>query len=263
MSAPVIDLKSLDKGDLSQLYTQMGVDRGLHFVERVEEYLGVEVVVRKLVGAGYSFKIGDHSVVVVNAEPFWFRQNFTIAHEIGHLASGSECLGDTKNVNDSERNANSFAAEMLLPKKVVCSINWATVSLEEIAENIWRWGVSTQALCYRLDNLRIPVPESVLLELKRSTCEYLSVYWKNSNTNEDIARRCRDSDTLRFPDSLIQSVRNAVDSGRAPAESLSYVLNISVNESGCNHAELTGNLFDEGKCDKTDSLLPPDPFEWL
>ncbi|WP_315583589.1 ImmA/IrrE family metallo-endopeptidase [Actinomyces viscosus] len=263
MSASVIDLKSLDRSDLSRLYTQMGDDRGLHFVERVEEYLGVEVVVRKLVGAGYSFKMGDHSVVVVNAEPFWFRQNFTIAHEIGHLSSGSECRGDTKNVNESERNANSFAAEMLLPKRVMCSINWGSVSLETIADNVWSWGVSTQALCYRLDNLRIPVPEGVLLELKRSTCEYLSIYWKNSNADELIAGRCRTSEALRFPESLIQSVRIAVASGRAPVESLSYVLNISVDELGYSHTELTSNLFGDGKCGKTDRLMPPDPFEWL
>ena len=263
MSMSAINLKALNRDDLSWLYVQMGDDRGLHFVERVEEQLGVEVVVRKLVGAGYSFTMGDHSVVVVNAEAFWFRQNFTIAHEIGHLASGSECLGDVKTVNNSERNANAFAAEMLLPKKIMRSIDWSSVSPEVIADNIWRWGVSTQMLGYRLENLRIPVPEATLVELKRSTCEYLSVNWRNSNAEQLIATRRRSSETLRFPESLIQAVRIAVAAGRAPVESLSYVLNVPVDELSEYHDEAMTGLSGGRKCDKADSLMPPDPFDWL
>lgn len=263
MSMPVINLKALNGDDLSWLYMQMGDDRGLHFVERVEEQLGVEVVVRKLVGAGYSFMMGDHSVVVVNAEPFWFRQNFTIAHEIGHLASGSECLGDVKTVNNSERNANSFAAEMLLPKKIMHSIDWSSISSEVIADHIWRWGVSTQMLSYRLENLRIPISEVTLAELKCSTCEYISAHWRNLNAEQLIAIRCRSSETLRFPESLIQAVRTAVAAGRAPVESLSYVLNVPVDELSEYGDEAIGGLFDGRKFDKVDSLMPPDPFDWL
>ncbi len=89
------------------------------------------------------------------------RQRFTIAHEIGHYALGH--LENGKQFRDTSNNfqlgqdfqemqANQFAAELLMPAKVVDWLikdrNIATV--ESLSEKL---KVSTTAMVYRLKKL--------------------------------------------------------------------------------------------------------------
>ena len=55
------------------------------FYDRVESALGVEVIVVPLRGDGYSLTLGGRKVIVLAATERWFRSNFTLAHELGHL----------------------------------------------------------------------------------------------------------------------------------------------------------------------------------
>lgn len=91
------------------------------------------------------------------------RQRFTIAHEIGHWALGHlskarKCWRDNPDsfysgvASKEERQANQFAAELLMPADAVA---WAVQdgrwpSLEKLAA---LFAVSTAAMGYRLKNL--------------------------------------------------------------------------------------------------------------
>ena len=97
------------------------------------------------------------------------RQRFTIAHELGHFYLHRDILGkgtgDTKayrsdvpghknkNItNIHEREANSFAADLLMPRKNIIKLKAEGKTFEDIQAIL---DVSPQALEFRLRNLGI------------------------------------------------------------------------------------------------------------
>lgn len=86
------------------------------------------------------------------------RRRFTIAHEIGHLALGHH-FEHTINRDVSpdrpwrvEREANQYAAQLLMPEKQTRLAFNAFETIEEMAEH---FDVSLEALIYRLKDLRL------------------------------------------------------------------------------------------------------------
>lgn len=115
--------------------------------------------------SGYVRREEGGVVIHYNATEAHVRQRFTIAHEIGHYALGhlegqQVCFRDpphnfSARSNDSrEREANAFAAELLMPEKVL-----RYVILEKGLRDIGRlanlFNVSSSAMSYRLVNLGI------------------------------------------------------------------------------------------------------------
>ncbi|GAB2857162.1 hypothetical protein GCM10027277_26960 [Pseudoduganella ginsengisoli] len=85
------------------------------------------------------------------------RQRFTVAHELGHFALGhQDAPRDAGNFQSSgdyrERQANKFAAELLMPGSLVARHyqQGAASSVEALAN---MFGVSRDAMGYRLINL--------------------------------------------------------------------------------------------------------------
>lgn len=226
-----------------------GAYSGLDLIERAEE-LGVDVIVMDLVGAGYSFILAGRPVIVVDSEGAWFRQNFTIAHELGHLLAESDCLGEVRGVNDSERAANAFAAELLMPAATLRGTDWDAMNDGELAELVWQWGVSTIALRYRLENLEVPRSERIVDLLRLSTYELLADAWGNPRAVDLITERRARASRRRFPSELVEALRQAVASGRAPVESLRFVTGDEVTRPAAEASTVPAG----------DS---PDPFDWI
>lgn len=112
-----------------------------------------------------------------------YRQRFTIAHELGHIILGHKGISyrfsdvsKYKNTIDrmNEVAANKFAAELIMPKKLVKLV--LIDSIQELGFSIHqkfdendinqlvdlssnKMGVSTQALNYRIKNLGVFVDE--------------------------------------------------------------------------------------------------------
>lgn len=87
------------------------------------------------------------------------RQRFTIAHELGHmfLQHGHSFRDNANNYNSGtallrERDANSFAAELLMPKEV---LDWLLFkeNITDVQELARLLNVSGAAMHYRLKNL--------------------------------------------------------------------------------------------------------------
>lgn len=132
--------------------------------------LGVEIRLFDLKAdvSGILYRDGDRRIIVVNKEHSTERQRFTIAHELGHLMlhKGQPVHVDEGfriNLRDrrsataedvEEVEANAFAADLLMPAK------WLRADVEQqfidLADDAAmsalakRYGVSTQAMAYRL-----------------------------------------------------------------------------------------------------------------
>jgi hypothetical protein len=129
----------------------LGPDFVRPFADRLEKRLGVDVVRVAELSTAYSFTIGGRPVIALPATGNWFRENWDIAHELGHLIKGhhDEVLSED-DANQHEAAANGFAAELLLPAGDLEKVDWDSVSDSRLADLVWSWGVSADALCRRL-----------------------------------------------------------------------------------------------------------------
>ena len=153
-------------------------------VQRIAERLGIEVKVEPvdddLSGFLYREPKTDRAVIGVNAKHHPNRRTFTIAHELGHfLLHESETVhldnkkdGYTLQLRNpasatgesiNEREANLFAAELLMPAKFLArelrKKDFDLMEDDVLADDsvlrslAQKCGVSVQALTIRLHNL--------------------------------------------------------------------------------------------------------------
>ena len=62
---------------------------------------------------------GEYTTIGFNANQSWYRNRFTIAHEIGHLLLGHTCTQKLDDVFHAEVEANMFAGELLVPTTLI------------------------------------------------------------------------------------------------------------------------------------------------
>ncbi|HHT9125384.1 MAG TPA: helix-turn-helix domain-containing protein [Candidatus Brocadiia bacterium] len=116
--------------------------------------------------SGFSFWHAEYGpCVLLNAEETKGRKNFTLVHEIAHLLYGhgsSLCYIPLKIEphRDLEYKAHQVAIELLLPERGVIKDfrrrNLSkTPTQQELGKMSYKWGVSIQALGYRLENFRL------------------------------------------------------------------------------------------------------------
>lgn len=149
-------------------------------VEDIARHLGAQITYDAFEGdvSGMLFRDGDKVVIGVNSSQAPTRQRFTIAHECGHLLlhKGRPVYIDrfvrvnwrAGESNREEREANAFAAELLMPRNLVRSELDQIVaklperSLEEVVADLARrFRVSNEAMTYRLTNLGMLDPYSL------------------------------------------------------------------------------------------------------
>lgn len=139
------------------------------FSARLEQ-VGVDVVHIPCLSTAYSFAVGGRPVVVVQTTGNWFCTNWSIAHEVGNLALGHQvATPGTDGTEEIERQANAFAADLLLPRETMSRINWADPDLSRVGKFLWETGVSTKAVRSRLGFLGLPVSAELIAELDFTT----------------------------------------------------------------------------------------------
>lgn len=101
-------------------------------IEAIAQACGATVVYEPMVGADARILgVGDRAIITVDAKAQRPRQRFSAAHELGHwlgdrgrIAYSCEdraLLARWGDRDDPESRANRFAADLLLPKKLVAS----------------------------------------------------------------------------------------------------------------------------------------------
>ena len=202
----------------------LGEDFVSCFYDRVESALGVEVIVVPLSKDGYSLTLGGHKVIVLAATGHWFRSNFTLAHELGHLLVEGTPPQDGK---AAENMANAFAADLLMPVEPIRSIDWAQAKAATVARVSWELGVSTRALEVRLRHLGVTPSEEACSALAGSTDALMRTSLASSvAAPADVSARVQYSARRRFPERVVTGLRRAVADGDAPRASLSWVLGL-------------------------------------
>ncbi|MGN6408451.1 MAG: helix-turn-helix domain-containing protein [Curtobacterium sp.] len=212
----------------SRLIANCGEDFTRSLADAIEASFAVDVVRAAEVDGGFTIGIGRRTVLAVSNTSNWFHQNFSLAHELGHVAAGSMARIDapSANLEAVERAANSFAADLLLPRSEMRSRDWLRMSPAEVAKFIWDFGVSTKTLASRLESCRIDAG-GLGLELRRQpTQRYLRQHLSiaGADENELITRRMQTASRRRFPIGLLSAHRDAVVEGELHAETLAWML---------------------------------------
>lgn len=104
------------------------------------------------------------SVIVINSREVPWRRSFDLAHELFHVITwdfaSPEALRDPSTFKDIEKKADLFASNLLLPSaEVEREINNqsgdGSITYGDIVDISIDFGVSTQALVYRMKSLRM------------------------------------------------------------------------------------------------------------
>lgn len=169
-----------------RILSEFGVCEAPVPVEELVSPLGAQLSLKPLEGdiSGMLYRDGERTILGVNSADSHVRQRFTIAHELGHLVlhKGRPIiveklvrinLRSTSSLASvsEEREANSFAAELLMPAELVREAaqalvgNRALLSAEQfVSQMAQRFDVSKQAMEYRLVNLRLLSPMALASE---------------------------------------------------------------------------------------------------
>lgn len=89
-------------------------------------------------------------VIGFNDKNSWYKNRYTIAHEIGHLLMGHKCTGGRD--KEIEREAEIFAAELLMPKSFLKTDFKNTPNIPDISK---KYQVSQQALTIKITGDRL------------------------------------------------------------------------------------------------------------
>jgi Zn-dependent peptidase ImmA (M78 family) len=143
-------------------------------VEQLAKAQGARIFYKSLDDdiSGFLYRDEVQSVIGVNTHHAPVRQNFTTAHELGHLLlHDQEQLHidhgfrvrlrndvSSQGIDEAEQEANFFAASLLMPKQFLetdlAEEDWVDLLDDDFLRDLARkYGVSTQALVNRLKNL--------------------------------------------------------------------------------------------------------------
>lgn len=194
------------------------------FAAAVESAFGIDVIRLDDVDGDFGFETCGRSAIVVGTTSNWFFQDWSIAHELGHLLRGD--LGEVPPAGGarvSERGANAFASELLLPASVVSSRDWLEPQEADVADFVWDSGVSTRALASRLRSLKLETSPGVRALLAQPTGRL--VRRSNILNRNPLAldRRIEACATPRLPPDLVDAHLSAVADGRGGSESLEWL----------------------------------------
>jgi Zn-dependent peptidase ImmA (M78 family) len=159
---------------IQQLLEEHGVNEAPVPVGRIAKAEGARIFYQSLEDnvSGFLYSDQQQTVIGVNTHHAPVRQNFTTAHELGHLLLHDQeqlhvdhdfrvRLRDdvsSQGTDEAEREANFFAASLLMPREFLERDLEGQDSVDLLDDDMLRdlarkYGVSTQALAIRLKSL--------------------------------------------------------------------------------------------------------------
>jgi len=210
----------------SEVREALGYNFVRSFADRVEQSLGVDVLRIQNLSTDYSFAIDGYKVALLRSNANWFRSNWSLAHELGHLALGHHDSPGSTDVD--ERAANQFAAELLLPESQMRAVNWETIDESAFAGLVWDLGVSNPALKARLESLRLAVSDEVRGWLSLPTQvllrKHVDRYAVTADAYLPVAERMTESAERRVPLGLVSALAAGIEAKRLGPATLAWLL---------------------------------------
>lgn len=196
------------------------------FIDCLAE-IDVDVVRIGRLSTAYSLRIDGRPVILLPEHGNWFYENWSLAHELGHLALGHDgVIVGARGVDAEEKAANAFAAELLMPTAVMRGIAWDRLDLPAVANIVWAWGVSTDALRRRLNTLSLEPSSAVGAALDGSTQKLLRRHWSGAVAGDPITRRMAEAGERRFPGWLQEAHLERIAEGAIGKGTLAWMLGV-------------------------------------
>jgi len=159
----------------SALLAENGITEAPVPVSKIAKSKGARIFVDALDGdlSGFLYRDKEQAVIGVNTSHSAARQNFTIAHELGHLLLHDQerlhidhefrvrlrSTLSSQGTDEAEQEANFFAASLLMPREFI-ERDLAEEEFVDIFDDdeflhglARKYGVSNQALAIRLKTL--------------------------------------------------------------------------------------------------------------
>lgn len=217
---------------VAEVREQLGKDFPRTFVASLEA-LGVDVISLPELSTAYAMTLNGRQVIATNASGNWFYENWSLAHELGHLTLKHEDVRpDSPDAGQREAAAHAFAAELLMPASEMRGSAWETMNPTEVADYLWRNGVSTQSLRVRLETLGITPSPEVTAVLEFTTQKVLRRYWSGGGAynGDAISDRMEEASQRRFPAWLRSAHLKRIEAGMLHKETLAWMLGVAADE---------------------------------
>uniref|UniRef100_UPI003D919F96 helix-turn-helix domain-containing protein n=1 Tax=Gordonia sp. B7-2 TaxID=3420932 RepID=UPI003D919F96 len=203
------------------------------FADVTEDRLGIDVVRIPGLTTDYSLRIGNRGIVILATQSSWFRSNWSLAHELGHLALKHHSSYDSaRRVQRDEQAADRFAAALLIPASALAELN-ALTSEKDTARLVWELGVSTEAIRNQLGRGVGEPVEAVAAALRKTTPrllrDNLATIRRGTEPDPTVARE-QGSSARRVPLSLLSALQHQIDLGAASPELLAWALDVPVDD---------------------------------
>jgi hypothetical protein len=201
------------------------------FADRIDSCLGVDVVRLQGPVTDYSFTVSGQAVILLKSTPNWFRSNWSLGHELAHLALDHSAADATS--KSDEQTANAFAAELLMPRSEMRAQQWSALDEESLAVLLWQYGVSLEALANRLNALHVRAPIVDSAKSLGSTQRLLGSHQEalpEAVSPDPISERMRQASERRIPVLLIEAHRRGIADGRLSKGTLAWLLETTPDE---------------------------------
>lgn len=204
-----------------------------NFADAIESQLGVDVVRIPGLTTDYSIRIGERGVIVLATQSSWFRSNWSLAHELGHLALGHHTSdASVKRIQRDERAADNFAGGVLLSTEVLEQFDKLR-DAGSVAQRVWDLGVSTEAIRNQLRKAKRPLTTPVMEALSKSTPlllrQNVTALASSGEANPIVARE-QAASSRRFPLALLSALQDQIHIGAASPELLAWALDVPVDD---------------------------------
>ncbi len=204
-----------------------------NFANAIESELGVDVIRIPGLTTDYSIRIGERGVIVLATQSSWFRSNWSLAHELGHLALGHHTSDvSAKRIQRDEKAADNFAGGVLVPNEVLEQFD-SPPDARSVAQLVWNLGVSTEAIRIQLRKAKRPLTTPVAEALSKSTPllmrQNVTALATSGEANPIVARE-QAASSRRFPVTLLSALQDQIDLGAASPELLAWALDVPVDD---------------------------------
>lgn len=203
------------------------------FADRVEAKLGIDVIRIPGVTTDYAVRIGPRGVIVLATQSSWFRSNWSLAHELGHLSLGHRgAHASRRGITTEERQADAFAGALLLAPH---DLHALAASEDEftVATLIWELGVSSEAARNALRRAKIEPTLEAAAALAKATPRLLRdnvPALANVEDGDPVIRREQVTSARRFPARLLSALQTQTELGAASPELLAWALDVPVDD---------------------------------